>query len=330
MKALVTGAAGFIGSNLVDRLLAEGHSVVGYDNLSTGRREFLADALQTSAFRFVEGDIHTRERLLEAVSGVEVVFHLAANADVRFGLDAPSRDLTQNTIGTFEVLEAMRACDVRTIAFSSTGSVYGEQTLLPTPEDAPFPVQTSLYGASKLAGEALIQAYCEGFGFEGYIFRFVSVLGARYSHGHIFDFCGSLLRDRSRLKVLGDGRQRKSYLHVEDCVEAVVRTVSLGLAQGAAHRCAILNIGTNEYCEVRESVQWICHRMGVTPELEFTGGERGWVGDVPFIWLDISRLLSTGWKPTATIRESVVKTVDWLLRNEWVFDTRRRTGQVGS
>jgi UDP-glucose 4-epimerase len=330
MKALVTGAAGFIGSNLVDRLLAEGHTVVGYDNLSTGRREFLTNALQAGAFRFVEGDLHTSDRLLDAVTGIDVVFHLAANADVRFGLDAPARDLTQNTIGTFTVLEAMRACNVRTIVFSSTGSVYGEQSVLPTPEDAPFPIQTSLYGASKLAGEAMIQAYCEGFGFEGYIFRFVSVLGERYSHGHVFDFCRSLRRDPSRLRILGNGRQRKSYLYVADCVEAVVRTVSRGLAQRARHRCAILNIGTDEYCEVRDSAQWICDHLGMTPEVEFTGGERGWVGDVPFIWLDISRLLATGWKPTATIRESVVKTVDWLLLNEWVFDARSQTGQVAS
>src|SRR3954451_8648992 len=182
MSYFVTGAAGFIGSHLTDRLLADGHSVVGYDNLSTGRKRFLEMALTNANFRFVEGDLLDAETLRRAMKGCDFVFHLAANADVRFGTEHPERDLEQNTAATFNVLEAMRATGARRIAFSSTGSIYGEARVIPTPEDAPFPVQTSLYGASKLACEGLIQAYCEGFGFEGFIFRFVSILGDRYTH----------------------------------------------------------------------------------------------------------------------------------------------------
>ena len=187
-KAFITGAGGFIGSNLLDRLLHEGQTVVGYDNYSTGQKQFLQKCNRQFGFNFLEGDLLDVGRLKTAMEGCDFVFHFAANADVRFGLQHPGKDLEQNTQGTFNILEAMRANGVSKIAFSSTGSVYGEANVFPTPEDAPFPVQTSLYGASKLAGESLIQAYCEGFGFQSWIFRFVSILGERYTHGHVFDF----------------------------------------------------------------------------------------------------------------------------------------------
>ena len=195
MKAFVTGAAGFIGSSLVDRLLAEGHHVVGFDNFSTGQEAFVAPACGLPAYRLVRGDTLDTAGLAAAMAGSDVVFHLAANADVRFGTEYPRKDLEQNTIATFNVLEAMRANGVNKIVFSSTGSIYGEAALVPTPEDAAFPVQTSLYGASKLAGEGLIAAYCEGFGMRAWIFRFVSILGERYTHGHVFDFYKKLLAD---------------------------------------------------------------------------------------------------------------------------------------
>src|SRR6202140_4892920 len=210
MQAFVTGAAGFIGSSLVDRLLASGHSVVGYDNFSTGQRRFLEGASKSSQFKLVEADLLNTEALRSAIAGSDMVFHLAANADVRFGTHHPFKDIEQNTIATYNVLEAMRANGIAKVAFSSTGSVYGEATVFPTPEDAPFPIQTSLYAASKIAGEAMIQAYCEGFGFEGYIFRFVSILGERYTHGHVFDFFKQLMEHPDRLRVLGGGTQRKS------------------------------------------------------------------------------------------------------------------------
>ena len=321
-RAFVTGAAGFIGSSLCDRLLQENWDVVGWDNFSTGQAEFLATAKQHPRFRIVTGDNLDLDGLSKAMAGADVVFHLAANADVRFGLEHPRKDLEQNTVATFNVLEAMRNNQIKRIAFASTGSVYGEATVIPTPEDAPFPIQTSLYAASKVAGESLIEAYCEGFGFEGYIFRFVSILGERYTHGHVFDFYRQLMVDPTRLRVLGDGNQRKSYLYVHDCLKAILHVLDQNTAELLRHRCEIYNLGAQDYCVVKDSISWICKRLKVTPVLEFTGGERGWVGDNPFIFLDAAKIRKTGWRSELTIREAVVKTVDWLAANEWVFQKR--------
>jgi UDP-glucose 4-epimerase len=317
MRAFVTGAAGFIGSNLVDRLLEEGHLVIGYDNLSTGRRQFLTNALNHRNFKYVEGDVLDAATLNESVRGTEIVFHMAANADVRFGTAHPRKDLEQNTIATFNVLEAMRANGIKTIAFASTGSVYGETEVIPTPEDAPFPVQTSLYGASKLAGEGLIAAYVEGFGMRGHIFRFVSILGERYTHGHVFDFVYQLDKNPAALHILGNGLQRKSYLYVKDCVEAILTVVAKADA-----RLNIFNLGTDEYCQVKESAAWIAARLSLNPSFSFGAADRGWIGDVPFIFLDTRRVRALGWRPKLSIRESVERTVDWLKANEWVFSQR--------
>jgi UDP-glucose 4-epimerase len=316
VRILVTGAAGFIGSNLVDRLLADGHEVTGFDNFSTGQVEFLA-ALRSPRFRLEHGDLLDTDALDRAMQGAEFVFHMAANADVRFGTQHPRRDLEQNTIGTANVLEAMRVRGVRRIAFPSTGSVYGEPAIFPTPEDAPFPVQTSLYAASKLAAEAMIEAYCEGFGMEAHIFRFVSILGERYTHGHILDFYKQLREHSGHLDVLGDGRQRKSYLYVQDCVEAMLLAIERG-----AGRLNLYNLGTDEYCTVNDSIGWIAERLGCSPRLQYAGGQRGWVGDSPFIFLDCSRIRALGWRPKLSIREAVLRTVDYLLRNTWVIERR--------
>jgi UDP-glucose 4-epimerase len=315
MTYFITGAAGFIGSHLADRLLADGQTVVGYDNLSTGRKLFLENALANPNFRFAESDLLDKEALTRAMKGAEVVFHLAANADVRFGTKHPERDLEQNTVATFNVLEAMRANGCSRIAFSSTGSIYGEPEIFPTPEDAPFPMQTSLYGASKLAAEAMIQAYCEGFGFQGYIFRFVSILGERYTHGHVFDFYKKLSDDPTRLHVLGDGKQRKSYLYVHDCIDAMLLAIRV-----LNNKIHVLNLGTDEANRVNDSIGWITERLGVRPKLTYTGGERGWIGDSPFILLDTKRIRALGWKPKLTIRDGVLRTVDWLAQNRWVFE----------
>ena len=317
MKAFVTGAAGFIGSTLVDRLLADGHEVVGYDNFSTGQEHFLTGARQSAAFDLVRGDTLDLERLTTAMAGASIVFHFAANADVRFGTDHPRKDLEQNTVATFNVLEAVRTNRVPRIVFSSTGSIYGEAAVIPTPEDAPFPVQTSLYGASKLAGEGLIAAYAEGFGIRAWIFRFVSILGERYTHGHVFDFYRSLKRDATRLRVLGDGTQRKSYLYVHDCIDAML--VALDRATGKVN---IFNLGTNEYCQLNESIAWICDHLGASPVLDYTGGDRGWIGDNPFIFLDTAKIRALGWRPRLTIRESVIRTLQYLQQHGDLLDRR--------
>lgn len=317
MRALVTGAAGFVGSNLTDRLLAEGHSVIGLDNLSTGRPEFLKAATQSPSFELCLADLLDAEKIKQAMSGVDIVFHLAANADVRFGPDHPRKDLEQNTIATANVLEAMRLNGTKRIAFSSTGSVYGEPKVHPTPEDAPFPLQTSLYGASKLAAEGMISAYCEAFGIQGFIFRFVSILGERYTHGHVVDFYAQLLKTPGQLNVLGNGKQRKSYLYVQDCIDAIMLAL-----QKATDKVNTLNLGTDEYCEVNHSIGWITNALKLNPTCKYAGGERGWIGDSPFIFLDCSKMRSLGWTPRLSIRQAVEKTVEFLQNNQWVLESK--------
>jgi UDP-glucose 4-epimerase len=307
MRYVVTGCAGFVGSTLVDRLLADGHTVVGIDDFSTGREDFIAGARAQGSFELVRGDLRDAAVADGASHGADAIFHLAANADVRYGIEHPTRDLEQNTIVTVNVLEAARRNDVCDVLFSSTGSVYGEAPIFPTPEDCPMPVQTSLYGASKIAGEGFIAAYAEAFGIRSSIFRFVSLLGERYTHGHVVDFVAQLREHPDRLHVLGDGQQRKSYLYVGDCIEAMLTAL-----RDAPGKINVLNLGTNEYCRVVESIGWICETMGVSPALSFSGGERGWIGDNPFIFLDCTRMRALGWAPTMTIREAVVRTVRWL------------------
>ena len=317
MRAFITGAAGFIGSSMADRLLGEGHTVVGYDNMSTGQERFLELATPKPNFTLVKGDILDTDALTAAMKGCDFVFHFAANADVRFGTNHPSRDLEQNTIGTFRVLDAMRLNGITKIAFSSTGSVYGESTVFPTPEDAPFPIQTSLYAAAKTAGEGLISAFCEGFGFQAWIFRFVSILGERYSHGHVFDFYKSLLADPTKLKILGNGKQRKSYLYVQDCLDAIQVAITKATA-----KVNIFNLGTEEYVEVNTSVGYISEALALNPERSYTGGERGWIGDNPFILLDTKRIRALGWQPKLTIREGILKTLSYLQQNTWLLENR--------
>ena len=316
MRYLITGCAGFIGSTLTDRLLAAGHEVTGYDNFTTGREEFLAVARRSPHFRLIRGDVLDGVALGAAMRGAECVFHLAANADVRFGTQHPRKDLEQNTIATHTVLEAMRQNGVGTIAFASTGSVYGESAVIPTPEDAPFPIQTSLYAASKLAGEGLIAAYCAGFGLRSYIFRFVSILGERYTHGHVVDFYRQLRADPHKLRVLGNGRQRKSYLYVQDCIDAMLTA----MAQ-PGDSVNLFNLGHDTWCEVNDSIGWICEALGVAPRVEYGGGDRGWVGDNPFIHLDTRRISALGWKPTLSIRDSIVRTLESLRTHPSVMDT---------
>lgn len=317
MRYLVTGGAGFIGSHLVDRLLAEGNQVVAYDNFSTGQAAFLEKAQRHDSFILIRGNVLDMDRLTQALHGCDFVYHMAANADVRFGTDHPRKDLEQNTIATANVLEAMRVNGVRRIAFASTGSIYGEPDCFPTPEDATFPIQTSLYGASKLAAEGLIEAYCEGFGFQGYIFRFVSILGERYTHGHVFDFYKQLLDHPDTLHVLGNGKQRKSYLYVQDCIDAMLLAI-----EKARDKVNIFNLGTDDYCQVDDSIGWICDYLGVTPQRTYTGEDRGWVGDSPFIFLDCSHIRTLGWRPKVSIREGVIRTVQYLERSRWILERR--------
>lgn len=317
MQVFITGAAGFIGSNFTHRLVGDGHVVTGYDNLSTGFENFLAHVQTSPRFNFIRGDLLDLECLTKSMRDAELVIHLAANADVRFGTQHPRKDLEQNTIATSNVLEAMRANGVNRIVFASTGSIYGESEIIPTPENAPFPIQTSLYGASKLAAEGLIQAYCEGFGFQGYVFRFVSILGEGYTHGHVFDFYKQLREHPDELRILGNGTQRKSYLYVQDCIDGILLAL-----EKAQNKINIFNLGTDEYCKVDDSINWICEHLQWSPRRVYSGGDHGWIGDNPFIFLDCSRMRNLGWQPKLTIQQAIIRTLEFLERNTWVLDRR--------
>ena len=318
MKAFVTGGAGFIGSNLADRLLALGNEVIVYDNFSTGDKRFVEHNLINSRYQLIEGDVLNVKLLQDSLKGCDFVFHLSANADVRYGTLHPIKDLNQNTIATFNVLEAMRGNDIQQIAFSSTGSIYGEPDIFPTPEGAPLPVQTSLYGASKLGCEGMIEAYCEGFEFQAWVFRFVSILGERYSHGHVIDFYRKLLENPNELYVLGNGHQKKSYLYIHDCIDAILIAI-----EKAQEKVNIFNLGTDEYCEVNDSIRWISKDLGLSAKLTYEGGERGWIGDSPFIFLDCVKIRGLGWKPKFSIKEGIIKTLEFLKNNKWVLDNKK-------
>ena len=318
-RVLVTGGAGFVGSHVADRLLADGAEVTILDDFSTGWRQFVP-----AGARLVEADLLDPASATRALAGCDFVFHLAANADIKDNLLEPRRCIDQNVVATQHLLEAMRAAGVREVAFASTGSVYGDATVVPTPEDAPFPVQTSLYATSKLAAEGLLSSYALGYGFHVWVFRFVSLLGPRYTHGHVIDFWRKLRRDPTRLDVLGDGHQKKSYLHVADCVSGML----LAIAR-AREPINLFNLGHQDWIEVDQSIAVITATLGVKPRIVHGGGDRGWVGDSPRILLDTTRLRALGWAPTRSIEESIVETLAFLEASPFVND-RRKTTEVPS
>lgn len=320
MKFFVTGGAGFLGSTFCDHALAQGHEVLAFDNLETGFDCFLEQARKSSKFRFVKGDIRNPSDLHNSMSDFKPdwIIHFAANADVRRGTERPTRDLEYNTIGTSNVLEAARKSEVKKILFSSTGSVYGEPEVFPTPEVCPFPVQTSFYAASKLAGEALISAYVSGFAMTALVFRFVSILGPRYTHGHVFDFVKALKAEPEQLTVLGNGKQTKSYLHVEDLMAGLF--LAINKAKDGTYK--IYNIGHDDALIVDQSVSFITERLKLKPKIIHTGGVRGWVGDSPRIQLDTSALKSIGWSAKRSLKSAVEDTVDFLFENPKLLEGR--------
>jgi UDP-glucose 4-epimerase len=311
MKAIVTGGAGFIGSHLVDRLLLDGYEVKVIDNLSTSTDKYLQLHAKNGKFSFIKMDILEFEKLKGEFAGFDVVFHFAANADIRRGLQNTYRDLEQNTIATYNVLEAMRLNNIKKIAFASSAAVYGEPKIFPTPEDCEL-IQTSFYGASKLASEALIQAFCEGFEFQGWIFRFVSVVGERHPHGVTFDFYHKLKADSTKLEIIGDGTQRKSYMYIGDCIDGIMLAY-----QNAEEKVNIFNLGWESYMNVNNVADIITDELGLeNVKYEYTGGDRGWVGDSPLVHLSIEKLKALGWQPKVSSEEGIRKTVRWLKENE--------------
>ena len=309
MKNLITGAAGCIGSELAEALVARGQDVVGIDNLSSGKMEHLAAVLGKSNFRFVEADLEEPSAMDRVIQGVNMVWHLAANPDVKFSEgDETNKDLRQNTLCTYNVLEAMRRNGTRKLAFSSTSAVYGLSKLQPIPEEAAFPHPISLYGATKLGCEALISAFQNLFGMQCWIFRFANIVGPKVrKRGRtvIGDFILKLRQDPRKLPILGDGKQAKSYLLSEECVEAMLFVV-----EHARAPVNIYNLGCDDSLEVTAIAGMVAEAMGLRRvEYEFAGGDGGWPGDVARFCLDVSAINRLGWKARHNSAEAVSRAI---------------------
>lgn len=288
---VVTGGAGFIGSHVVDRLV-ESDEIIVIDNFSSGREEYV-----NRNAKVIRADISS-EKIVDYINGAEEVWHIAANPDVRIGAENPEEIYRNNILATYRLLEAMRKTGVNRLIFTSTSTVYGEAKTIPTPEDSPtHPI--SVYGASKLACEALIESYCHTFEMNAWIYRFANVIGKRCTHGVIYDFIMKLKRNPNELEILGNGEQNKSYIYISDCIDAMFSGLK------ADGRVNIFNIGTEDQVKVRRIAEIVCEEFGVSPKFRFTGGDRGWKGDVPVMLLSIEKLKKTGWRPKYTSEEAV-------------------------
>lgn len=318
---LVTGGAGFIGSHLVDAFVSRGEDVVVLDDLSTGRKEFLDGALRSKRVRLVRGDCQKDADLRKALRDVDEVWHLAADPDVREGIRDPWSNFRDGAVLTFRVLDAMRRSDAKAFVYASSSTVYGEASVLPTPETYGPLVPVSPYGASKLAGEAVASAFVGTFGFRAWIFRFGNVVGPRLTHGAVHDFHKKLRRDPKRLQILGDGRQTKAYLSEEDCVGGML----WGQRQ-ARQPCNILNLASGTTTNVARIAQIVAEEMGLRGvEFTFTGGSRGWKGDVARMDLDIGRMRSLGWSPKHSSEEAVRRAAGSLATEEKASAQARAT-----
>ncbi len=296
---LITGGAGFIGSHVVDRLV-ELDKVVVLDNLSSGRRDFVNERAELHVVDLAEDPI------ANFLKDADEVWHLAANPDVRIGAEKPEEIYRNNVLATYRLLEAMRKAGVRRIIFTSTSTVYGEAKQIPTPEEYPtHPI--SVYGASKLACEALIESYCHTFDFQAYIYRFANVIGKRSTHGVIYDFIKKLRKNPNELEILGNGEQNKSYIYIDDCVSAMFSGLK------AEEKVNIFNIGSEDQIKVKRVAEIVSEEMGLNPRFRFTGGDRGWKGDVPVMLLSVEKLKSLGWRPRFGSEEAVRRAVRDLL-----------------
>lgn len=313
-KILVTGGAGFIGSHLVDQLIEKGNIVTVFDNLSSGKIEFIENHLENPDFNLIKGDLLDQKAIEKACEGIDFVCHVAANPDVRLGASNTRIHLDQNILATYNLLEAMRKKDTKKIAFTSTSTVYGEASVMPTPEDYGPLVPISLYGASKLACEAFITSYSHTFDMQAWIFRFANIVGPRSTHGITVDFIKKLWKNANLLEILGDGKQEKSYLHVSECVEAI-----LFLIENSEEKVNIFNIGSEDTISATEIGKAVIEEMGLSNvELTYTGGNRGWKGDVPKMRLGIEKMKSLGWKPVYTSERSIRETARALLGEKLV------------
>lgn len=309
MRALVTGGAGFIGSHLIDELVDAGYEVKIIDNLSSGDLNLISHQTEAGNVEFVKGDLTVLDDVMQATKNIDCVFHMAANPDIRLGTQITDTDLKQGTIATYNILESMRVNGVKKIVFASSSVVYGEDAPMPTPESHGPCLPISLYGASKLGSEGLITSWVGTFDFQAWIFRFANIIGERGTHGVIFDFIHKLKRDNSRLEVLGNGLQEKSYMEVKDCVKAMMH-----IYNSKNSPINLYNLGSHDTCSVRRIAEIVVEETGFdNATIEYTGGDRGWAGDIPRAMLSIEKMLSTGYDVNYNSEAAVRHTTRCLI-----------------
>jgi len=309
MRALVTGGAGFIGSHLIDRLVSRGDEVVVLDNLSSGKVEFIQAHIDSGSVVLIQGDITNFDDVHGAIDRIDCVFHLAANPDIRLGTKITDTDLKQGTIATYNIVESMRRCEVKKIVFASSSVVYGENAPMPTPENHGPCMPISLYGASKQAGEGLISSWVGTFGLQAWVFRFANIIGHRGTHGVIFDFIHKLKADPSRLEVLGNGLQEKSYMEVGDCVDGILHVM-----EHSNDNLNLFNLGSHDTASVTRIAEIVIEETNcLDAKIEYTGGDRGWAGDIPRAMLGINKMLSTGYDVRYNSEDAIRHTAKCLI-----------------
>jgi len=305
-KFFVTGGAGFIGSNLVGRILKQGEVTV-YDNLSSGRRGFLKPFMKD--IDFIKGDLLDKKKLLKSMKGHDFVYHLAANPDIRKGIKETDLDLKQGTMASFNVLDCMRLNNINEICFSSSSVVYGEAKEMPTSEDYGPLAPISLYGASKLACEGLVTGFSGTFNMKSWVFRFANIVGRNSTHGIIYDFVRKLEKNKKQLEILGDGRQLKSYLHVDECIDGML----FGVGK-AKQQVNIFNLGCGDQIRISRIAEILVEELGLDGvEFKYTGGRRGWPGDVPEMMLSMEKINKLGWKAQRNSEQAVRKAIKELI-----------------
>lgn len=314
MKYLVTGGAGFIGSHIVDELLKKGNKVIVYDNFSTGKQLFIKHNLKNKSFKLIKGDVLDNKKINQAMRNVDFIIHLAAHADVKLGFINHDIDHVQNLETTRSVLEAMKRNNIKKIAFASTSSVYGDAKIHPTPEIYPLE-PTSLYGATKAACESYIQAYANYYNWQIFIFRFVSFIGERYTHGIIYDILKKVKRNPKRLELLSDGTPKKSSVYIKDGIRAIFKIINL-----SSDQINIYNIGHDDVLTVDEIVNIILESANIQITKKYLGGDRGWKGDNNFVYLDNRKLKRMGWVPRYSFKEGIIRTVNFLQQNPHLLE----------
>lgn len=316
MRSIIFGGAGFIGSELAKKLHSEGNEVTVFDSLYTGKMENIADLQGKPGFAFVKGDARNIDDIKKAIAGHDIAYHLAANADIRGGMENTFLDFEYNAITTYNVLEAMRKTDVKKLMFTSSSAVYGEPLVFPTSETYGPLRPTSLYGASKLAAEAYVSAFCEDFGLQSWVFRFVNILGSKNNHGVVGDFIRKLKASPKKLEILGNGLQRKSGLHVSDCLSGIEAAMRAG-----RETTNIYNIGNDDWLTVNQIADEVVRAMGLSGvEYAYTGGDRGWTGDMPVVFLDNKKLCAIGWKPSMNSAQAVFRAATEMLALQDIAD----------